>query len=305
MWDHPGARAAHTNGRRSVLITGAQSREPRKWPQMPKPPLIDEDSRMIGKPGSKMIAVAIGLLFALGVGLLAVSFAAQFRYVDAQRHQHAASLIEAGALDVGMVIFALLALGLARAGLPAKTPRVLVVVCAAGSALMNYAAADVSSPRSVLAFVMPPLFLAVVVDQVAVAVRKHVLGIREGSSPWAAAGTAALWVLRVFLDYRTFPGLRRMVLNATPLPELDKQPEQPSITGGGGGGGAPRRRRRPRSASKTSRFITLVTERYGPLAQIRLDRVSPICSELAGEVELDEGAARTALRARVLAVQEQ
>ena len=112
------------------------------------------------RPGRRLISTAAVLLFALGLGLLAVSYAAQYRYVLDQRHQATASLIEAGALEVGLIIFSLLALGLARAGLPAKTERALVLVFAAGSALMNYAASDVTSPRSVAAYVMPPIALA-------------------------------------------------------------------------------------------------------------------------------------------------
>ena len=165
-------------------------------------------------PGARLIQAAAWMLFALGMGLLAVSFAAQYRYVFAERHQNVASLIEAGALDIGMIIFALLALGLARAGLPAKAERGLVVVCAVGSAVMNYAAADISSPRSVLAFCMPPLFLAVVVDRVVVTVRRHVLGMRDARSPWRVLATITLYVLRFALD----PRPRRGVFAGVSLP---------------------------------------------------------------------------------------
>ena len=177
------------------------------------------------RPGAGMITAAAVLLFVLGLGLLAVSFAAQYRYVMAQRHQGAASLIEAAALDVGMVIFSLLALGLARAGLAAKAERGLIVACAAGSAVMNYAAADVTSARSVLAFGMPPVFLAVVADRVVVTVRRHVLGMREGRSPWAAAGRVMLYGLRFALaPWPTAAGVRRMVLEAAPLRGVTEVP---------------------------------------------------------------------------------
>lgn len=296
IWKQPDVRAAHTNGERSVLVTG-DSGPRRRWPSVELPA-----SKIKGKPGAGMIRVATGLLFALGIGLLGVSFAAQYAYVDAQRHQHIASVIEAGALDIGMVIFALLALGLARAGLGALAPRACVIACAAGSAVMNYAAADVSSPRSVLAFIMPPLFLALVVDQVAVTIRKHVMGI-EDRSAWAIAGRIMLWAARTLLDpWATAIGARRMVLNATPLPAPVRKP---AITSDGGSGPKATRGADPRPGSKTSRFIALVIDRHGPLTGIPLDRVSPICTELASEVDLDEGAARTALRARVLAAQEQ
>ena len=86
-----------------------------------------------------------------------------------------------------MVVFSLLALGLAMAGQSARIERALIVVCAVASAGQNYAAADVTSPRSVAAYVVPPLFLAVVVDRVVAVVRRHVLGDAE-RSVWAAVG---------------------------------------------------------------------------------------------------------------------
>ena len=57
----------------------------------------------------------------------------------------------------------------------------------------------------------------------------------------------------------------------------------------------------PRPGSKTHRFLALVEERHGPLAQIPPGEVSPICTALAPEVGLNAGAARTALRTAVLA----
>ena len=61
--------------------------------------------------------------------------------------------------------------------------------------------------------------------------------------------------------------------------------------------------RQARRESKTSRFLALVAERYGDLAGIDPAKVSRICSDLAPEVGLNEGAARSALRPRVLAAQ--
>lgn len=217
----------HANANGRVLFT-----RPRRhfiWPsRRPRNP------RPGGKPGSRMIASAMVLLFVLGAGLLAVSLAAQYRYLQTQRHQHWASLTEALALDVGMLIFSLLALGLARSGKPARAERVLIMVCAAGSAVMNYAASDVGSARSVLAFVMPPVFLAVVADRVIAVIRQH-LDDREQSA-WATAGhgagavlrgsgIAALYALRLVLAPRsTLAGGRRAVLLATPVPAAEEPP---------------------------------------------------------------------------------
>jgi hypothetical protein len=182
------------------------------------------------RPGSRLIATGAILLFLLGLGLLAVSFAAQYQYVLHERHQYIASLIEAGALDVGLIIFSLLALGLARAGLSAKIERAAVIGCAIGSAVMNYAAADVTSPRSVLAYCMPPVFLAFVVDRVVRTIQRHVLGMDEARSPWSVLADTAgritrfwllsvLYGLRFVIDHRgTWTGVRQAIVNATPLP---------------------------------------------------------------------------------------
>jgi hypothetical protein len=180
-------------------------------------------------PGAVMIGWAGWLLAVLGGGLLFVSFAGQYVYLLAARHQAAPSMVAALMFDAGMIVFSLLALGLARAGKSARTERAWIVACAAGSAAMNYAAADVHSPRSVAAFVVPPLFLAVVVDRVIAVVRRHVMGDVE-VSPWSpagrlalrlarAAGRAGLYGLRLALaPAETARGLRQAVLDAAPLP---------------------------------------------------------------------------------------
>jgi hypothetical protein len=241
-------------------------------------------------------------LFLLGAGLFAVSLDAQYRYVFGAKHQAATSWIEALALDVGMAIFSLLALGLARAGKPARVERVLITACAAASGVMNFAAANDASPKSVLAYVMPPVFLAVVADRVVSVVRRHVLGEDE-SSPWLAAGAVALYALRLVIALpSTTVGLRRWLLLKTPLPENRapggaRPPRRKAIGGRRGPSG-------PRASSKTARFLALVIERHGPLADFPPERVSRVCAELAPQVALDEGAARTALRRAVLAARD-
>ena len=180
-------------------------------------------------PGAMLVSAATVLLGVLAVGLFMVSLAAQYRYVFDVKHQALPSLVEAIGLDAGMTIFSLLALGLARAGQSARIERALIVACAVGSAAMNYAAADDGSPRSVAAYVMPPVFLAIVVDRVIAVVRRHVLGDSERSA-WAALGTVALYLLRLVLALpSTVGGLRRWVLNVTPLPAA--APETAEVAG--------------------------------------------------------------------------
>ena len=84
--------------------------------------------------GSVLIGAAAWLLALIGGGALYVSFSAQYTYILAVRRQHAASVIEALLLDLLMIVFTLLALGLSRAGQPARAERVLILACAAKSA---------------------------------------------------------------------------------------------------------------------------------------------------------------------------
>ena len=194
-------------------------------------------------PGSALVSAATVLLGLLAAGLFVVSLTAQYSYVFAVRHQSVPSAIEAIGLDAGMTVFSLLALGLAMAGQSARIERALIVVCAVASAGQNYAAADVTSPRSVAAYVMPPLFLALVVDRVVAVVRRHVLGDAE-RSVWAAVGRGVaglarglglvlLYLLRLVLaPPSTSAGLRRIVLNAAPLPEAARPAAAVPLAGG-------------------------------------------------------------------------
>ncbi len=146
------------------------------------------------------------------------------------RHQDAASIIEALLLDVPLIVFTLLALGLSRAGKSSRTERALILACAIASAYMNVSAADTASPRSVVAYAVAPVALAVVVDRVVAVIRRHVLADDEMSA-WTAlgramvaavrlAGVTLLYALRFVLAPRsTAGGLRRWVLVATPLPD--------------------------------------------------------------------------------------
>ena len=191
-------------------------------------------------PGSVLIGVAAWLLALIGGGALFVSFSAQYAYVFDVRHQNIASVIEALLLDLLMIVFTLLALGLARAGKSSRTERVLILACAVASAYMNVSAADTASPRSVVAYAVAPIALAVVVDRVVAVIRRHVLADEEASA-WTAmgrallavsrlAGVVALYSLRfVLAPPSTATGLRRMVLDAAPLPGLPAPEERQAI----------------------------------------------------------------------------
>jgi hypothetical protein len=207
-------------------------------------------------------------------------------------------MIEAASLDLGMAIFTLLALGLAMAGQTARIERALIVACALGSAAQNYAAADVTSPRSVAAYVAPSLFLALVVDRVVAVVRRHVLGAAEGSV-WVTVGRAGtalaralglvlLYLLRFFLaPPSTGAGLRRVVLNAAPLPAAPQRPELPAA------GEVPAiEPPELEGASKKARLAWWYRQDpdYGSRAA-----VAAVAKRLAPKVDLSEGTARAYL----------
>ena len=194
-------------------------------------------------PGSRVIAFATWLLALLGAGLMYVSFDAQYRFILAQKGDEAASLIEAAMLDAGMVILSALGIGLARAGQPSRSVRFLIVICAGASAGMNLAAANPASWRSVAAYAAAPVFLAIITDRVIAVIRQHILPAGTQSA-WAPLGRAAvaglrlaavvaLYLLRALLaPSETLRGLRRMVLDAAPVPEMTRtKPVRPSGDG--------------------------------------------------------------------------
>lgn len=182
------------------------------------------------RPGRRLIFAATIGLGVLDAGLFAVSLWAQYTYIFNVKGQSWAAIIEASALDAGMVIFSLLALGLSLAGQTSRIERALIVLCAGGSAGMNFAAANAASIRSIAAYVMPAIFLAIVTDRVIAVVRRHVLGLEAEQSAWGTIGRTVLavpllgarivlYVLRLVLaPWSTVKGMRRWVLESTPLP---------------------------------------------------------------------------------------
>jgi hypothetical protein len=243
-------------------------------------------------PGSVLIAVAAWLLALTGGGALFASFTVQYAYILTVRRQDAASVIEALLLDLLMIVFTLLALGLSRAGRSACAERALILACGAASAYMNVSAADVASPRSVAAYAVAPIALAVVVDRVLAVIRRHVLADREPSA-WAtltrAAAAAAritglvlLYLLRFALAIpETARGLRQMVLDAAPLPVLLQAPAAEAV-------GPPR----------TKKAVLLALHRAHPDYGNRRT-ASRVAAELAPQAGLQAGTARTYLYAEL------
>jgi hypothetical protein len=178
---------------------------------------------------------------------------------------------------------------------------------------------------------MPPVLFAAMSDRLVAVVRWAAMGTADGPqrSAWRALGLALLYVLRFAVAApSTVKGARRALLNATPLPALTTGQPLPIGAAGGPSGGLCSRCgswftssacpdcgsaagesgerpgwEPPRAGTKTARFLALVAERYGPLAGLDLSKVSRVAGELAPEVGLHPGSARTALRAAVLAAQ--
>jgi hypothetical protein len=276
-------------------------------PTMPRGPGLFEITRANGEravtnvrrlagtdraPGSALIAVAAWLLALIGGAALYVSFSAQRQYVFGARHQDAASIIEALLLDLLMIVFTLLALGLSRAGKSSRTERALILACAAASAYMNVSAADVASPRSVTAYAVAPIALAVVVDRVVAVIRRHVLADSEPSA-WTSMGRATVAVVRLaglvllyslrtaLAPRETSAGLRQMVLDAAPLPSLQVPQETPAL-----------------DPFPTKKAALLALYRTHPEYGNR-SKVGKVAAELAPRVDLSAGTARAYLGAEI------
>ncbi len=249
---------------------------------------------------------------ATGLCLLAaaaavVSFTAQYRMVDATRHLPAVAALEAGIPDAAALVFACLGIALALHGSRAIRARILNVASVGTSVFMNVIAAA-PGWRNLAIWAMPPIAYALASDTLISVVRTWALArhqhldpalAEDTATPLAILGGLILWLLRLTLAPRsTLAGFRAWVLTECPVapgpraPGASPPPVIPSPHVA-----------RVRGETKTSRFLSLVTERTGPLASIPLDRVASISAALAPQVDLNPGAARAALRRAVLAAQ--
>ena len=257
-----------------------------RWPFITHPRIARMTDARDGT-GRLLIAAAALLLALLATAMGVVSWHAQFAFVYAIKHQRAAAALEALGLDCGAVIFSVLGIALARLGRRAAIERVLVCVCAAGSCAMNAAGADLASPRSVTAFVMPPILFAINSDRLVSVIRRSALGPKADSdaqrSAWRIAGLAALYTLRLAAaPASTARGARRALLNATPLPAPAQPDIGPEATGHGRGSGMTGGRgRAARGSSKAAELLRIAADRHD-LTTIGLDKVSRIATDIAG-----------------------
>ena len=247
---------------------------------------------------------------AAGLGVLAaaaaaVSFTAQYRMVDATRHLPAIAALEAAIPDAAALVFASLGIALALHGRRALRARALNLAAVGTSVFMNVLAAE-PGWRNLAIWALPPIAYALasdtgigVVRAWAIARHRH-LGTAlaaDAPTPLAILGGLALWLLRLALaPVSTLAGFRAWVLQECPVaPGRRARPAPPPSRPGRGRGTVLGK------ATKTARFLDLVTERHGSLASIPLDATAPIASALAPLAGLHPGAARAALRKAVRA----
>ena len=128
--------------------------------------------------------------------------------------------------------------------------------------------------RNLAIWAMPPVAYALASDTLIAVVRtRHqqqaAALAAEAATPLAILGGLILWLLRLALaPASTLAGFRAWVLEECPVAP-GRRAALPAQAGPGQGEGTV-----PRKATKTARFLSLVTERHGPLASIPLARVA-------------------------------
>jgi hypothetical protein len=327
----------HPDLQRPPVISGAATAGPtRIWeghamthriPWMPagpaRPPLADaRDAGAVtssrpgwGTPGRDRSAMwlrnAAAGLCVLAAAAAAVSFTAQYRMVDATRHLPVVAALEAAIPDAAALVFACLGVALALHGRRAIRARALNLASVGASVFMN-AIAAAPGWRNLAIWAMPPIAYALASDTLIGVVRAWTLARHshladalagDAATPLAIVGGLILWLLRLALaPASTLAGFRAWVLEECPVAPGRRARPVPAVPSAA----TPRTAPSPRLAkaprqTKTAGFLSFVTERYGPLASIPLDRVAGISAALAPVADLNTGAARTALRKAVLA----
>jgi hypothetical protein len=259
-------------------------------------------------------------LTVLAAASAAVSYAAQYRMVFAAKGTASVAALEAAIPDIAALIFATLGIALALHGKRAIRARVLNVTAVATSVTMNVLAAS-SSWRDLAIWAMPPVAYALTSDTAIGVVRAWALARQNAlnealedaeATPLAILGGLLLWLLRLTIaPASTLGGFRAWVIEecpvapgrrARPAPGASRAQVAPHSVNAITARSSASRRGGARTGTKTARFLDLVAGRYGPLEDLPLAEVSRVSGELAGEVGLDPGAARSALRRHVLSL---
>jgi hypothetical protein len=271
------------------------------------------------RPGIWLHAAAAGLLV-LAAAAATVSFTAQYRLVYAARRLPVAAGLEAAIPDAAALVFACLGVALALHGRRAVRARALNVCSAGASVFMNVIAAA-PGWRDIAVWAMPPAAYALASDTLIAVIRTSVVARHQGAAAVAGDVTALavltgllLWLLRLSLaPASTLAGFRAWVLAECPVAPgrrapgvvtIDSTPTALPASVACPPRSAHRRRRATAlGQTKTARFLALVAQQHGPLAAVSLGSVGRISAALAPHVDLNVGAARTALRRAVLTAQ--
>jgi hypothetical protein len=259
-------------------------------------------------------------LCVLAAAAAAVSFAAQYRMIYAARRLAVVAALEAAIPDAAALIFASLGIALALHGKRAIRARILNVAAVAVSVFMNTVAAA-PGWRSVAIWAMPPVAYALASDTVIGVARAWAIARQKALNelladdeltPLAIVGGLLLWLLRLALaPVSTLAGFRAWVIEECPVapgrrarpgPRASRPRSAPRPATAVTAGSPEDQQGGARPGTKTARFLDLVASRHGPLEAFPLADVSQISGELAPEVGLDPGAARSALRRRVLSL---
>lgn len=246
--------------------------------------------------GRGLLAAAAILLLLLAAAQGYVSFRAQYTFIDHAKRVHVPSVLEAIGLDTGAVIFALLALSLARTGQSGTVERVLNVACAVGSMAMNLLAADLTSSRSITVWVLPSVLYAFASDRLIAVVaagsapqppaRRPRRKARRGGH--SAARACGCWL--GFDPIGTLRGFRRWVIAAVPTAPRAALP-------------AGRPADEPPGETKRGTLIRLYEERgtSGDPRYANPAKTAQLAGELAAQIGYHPGTARREL-ARYLAL---
>ena len=268
---------------------------------------------------ARWLTAAMAALGVLAAASATVSYSAQYRLVFEAKAVAPIAALEAGIPDVAALIFATLGIALALHGKRAIRARVLNVGAVVTSVAMNVLAAG-HGWRDLAIWAMPPIAYALASDTAIGVVRAWTIARQKALSealaddettPLAIVGGLVLWVLRLALaPASTLAGFRRWVLDECPVapgrrhaPQRDAELAPTPVKAINASPAGRPSGARSRSGTKTARFLALVEERHGPLADFSLPGVSRVCTELAPEVDLDPGAARTALRRHLQSLQ--
>jgi hypothetical protein len=199
---------------------------------------------------------------------------------------------------------------------------VLNVAAVGTSVAMNVLAAG-RGWRDLAIWAMPPVAYALASDTAIGVVRAWTLARQkelhealdgDETTPLAILGGSVLWLLRLALaPVSTLAGFRAWVVEECPVaPGRRGRPARRGhrgvsaagpVTAFGGSQETTARRGGALRGTKTARFLALVADRYGPLEAFPLADVSRVSAELAGQVGLDPGAARAALRRHIQSLQ--